>query len=135
MNRLTPVTLPVAVKARNEAELNRVIAADDHDRDGSCGRLGSKRGQRRERGEHIYLALDQLGRQFRHLIIVTPSPPILDADVLAVDVAGFVQAAPERSTKCAKASGEAVFKKPITGSPAAAPAPSAANQPPRHRAA
>ena len=46
------------------------------------------------------LPADQIGHQCRQSIVSAFRPAIFDRDVLALDIAGFVQALPEALTRC-----------------------------------
>ena len=50
----------------------------------------------RPRDDHGHLTADQIGRQRRQSIVLALGPAVFDRDVLALDIAGFVQALPER---------------------------------------
>ena len=70
---------------------------DDRDRRG--GRFGRKR--RRDssgRDDHGDLSVNQFGRQLRQSIDLIFGPAVFDRDVLALDIAGFLQA----TVKCAQ---------------------------------
>src|ERR1700730_4194096 len=84
--------------ARDQPELDRVLADTEHDRDGrggSFGGAGSGRGA--WYGDDCDLPADQLDRQFRHPIVLTLRPTGFDSDVLTFHEAGFVQAFAEGS--------------------------------------
>jgi hypothetical protein len=83
--------------ARDQPKLDRVLANTEHDRDGrgrSLGGAGS--GRAAWYGDDCYLPVDQLGRQFRHPIVLTLRPTVFDGDVLTFHEAGFVEAFAER---------------------------------------
>ena len=84
-----------------------------------------------------HLTTNQIGRQRRQPLVLTFRPAVLDRHVLALDIAGVLQALAEsradgpRSRQAIAAVRE--IRSPA--SPAAARAPRAATQPPRRRAA
>src|SRR6516165_2820399 len=83
------------VQARYEAELDRVNAGQEGNRNCRGRRLGSKCWRDADSGNHGYLATNQVGRQGRQLIILAWGPAVFDGNVLALGIAGFVQASPE----------------------------------------
>ena len=64
------------VKAGNEAELNRVGARLEDDRDCRGRRLGRKRRRSAGRGNYGHLTLNQVGRQRRQPIILALRPAV-----------------------------------------------------------
>jgi hypothetical protein len=84
-------------QAGDEAGCDRVTDASEDDRDRRGGIL---RGQRRCRGDgrdHINLAADEIRGQSGQPIVIALRPAVFDRDVLALDVAGFVQSLEECS--------------------------------------
>lgn len=81
-------------EAGNEADRDRLTdLEDDANRrgrrpGGQCRRCAPRR------GDHRHLAANQIECQGRQPIVVPVRPTVLDADVLAFDEAGFVQALP-----------------------------------------
>ena len=66
--------------------------------------------------DHRHLAADQIGRQRRQSIVLTFRPAIFDRDVLALDIAGLLQALAERGHACAPiVTGRSAWRNPITG--------------------
>src|SRR6516165_1493693 len=85
-------------KAGDQTQLDRVFAdaEDDRDRCGrSFGRLGNRGGARR--GNNGHAAADEVGHEQRHAIVLAVQPVVLHCHVLALEVAGFVEAFTERS--------------------------------------
>src|SRR6516164_4986161 len=83
------------VKARDQAELDRINAHPKDDRN-CLGRCFSGKNRRRvDRGDHGYLATNQLGSQGRQLVIVSVGPPIFDRHIPAFVITGSTEAATE----------------------------------------
>jgi hypothetical protein len=78
------------VEASDKAELDRVAICEKNDWN-CCGRILSReyRGGA-ERGDHVYLMANQIGRQGRQSIILIVRPTILDGYVLTLDVTGVL---------------------------------------------
>ena len=124
-------------KAGDQTQLDRVFAdaEDDWDRRGrSFGRWRSKVAARR--GDNGDATADEVGHERRQAIELAVQPVVLDRHVLALDVAGFIEALAERGAEIAR-SASATCRGRIRSpaSPAAARAPRAAMPPPRRRAA
>jgi len=83
------------VQARYDAELDRVNAGQEGDRNCRGRRLGGKCCRDAGSGYHGYLTTNQIGRQGRLSIVTAVRPMVFDGDVLALDIAGFVEAASE----------------------------------------
>ena len=81
-----------------------VVAFLRHERRRSTGRCN-----------HSDLATNQIDRHCGQSIILALCPAIFDHDVLAVDVARFVQALAKRGHVVAYAPGDALLRNPITG--------------------
>ena len=79
------------VKAGDEAELDRVAAHFEDDRNGRGRRLCRKRRRSAGRGNHGHLTMNQIGRHCRQPIVLVFRPAVFDRDVLALDVTGFAQ--------------------------------------------
>src|SRR5436305_14614566 len=76
------------------------FACGKNDRNRRSRRLGGLRPSAASgRKDDRHLTPDKIGRQTGQSIVVTLRPPKLDRDVLALDVAGFVQTLAERSNK------------------------------------
>src|SRR5215831_17097113 len=83
------------VKARDQAELDRINAHPKDDRN-SLGRCFSGKNRRRvDRGDHGHLSTNQLGSQGRQLVIVSVGPPIFDRHIPALVITGSTEAATE----------------------------------------
>ena len=100
-------------EAGDKTKPDRVIADTEDDRDRRCCSFGRER--RRDvagRGDHGHLSADQIGQQRRQAIVLDLQPVVLDRDVLAFDVAGFVEAFAERGHKAGVGIGRPVSDKP-----------------------
>src|SRR6266487_734831 len=84
-----------SVETGNQPALNRIIAAQKNDRyRAGCG-LG--RGDRRAvRENHGHPTVDQVRRKCRQATILVFRPAIFDRYVMTLDIAGLVEALPER---------------------------------------
>src|SRR5262249_14459345 len=80
-----------SVQAGDEALLDRIEAGREDDRNRRCCRLGHRGSRNGAYGNHRHLTTNQIGRECGQSIIVTLCPAILDRNVLAFDVAGFLQ--------------------------------------------
>src|SRR5262249_25773827 len=76
-----------------------VVAGREDDRNGRRRRLCCYHRRRTVRGNHSYLALDQVGHQRRKSIILAVRPAILNRHVAALDIAGSVKPFTERAHK------------------------------------
>src|SRR5262249_22480562 len=86
---------PRMVKARDQAELDRINAHPKDDRN-CLGRCFSGKNRRRvDRGDHGHLSTNQLGSQGRQLVIVSVGPPIFDRHIPALVITGSTEAATE----------------------------------------
>jgi hypothetical protein len=83
-----------AIEARNKAIIDGVDAGRKDDRNRRGFRLECECGGRGVRKDHLRLPANQFGRQGRHLIDAF-GPPVFDPHVLAVDIAGFLEALKE----------------------------------------
>ena len=87
-------------EARDKTKLDRVLGDTEDDRYRRCRSFGRNRSRRvagrNDRGD---LAADQVGHQRRQPIVFVPQPVVIDLYILAVDVAGFIQAFVERGDK------------------------------------
>src|SRR5260221_13706767 len=84
-------------QARDEAELHGVFRAGEYDRNRLRRRLRRHRGREAAGGnDHVDFALDQLGRELRQELGLALRPAVLDRDVLAVDIAAFLEPRAER---------------------------------------
>src|SRR5215470_15151564 len=87
----TPVALPRPAEAGDEAQLHRVEADAEHDRDG-CGRLFRRRCLAHPgRDEQRHRNADQLVRERRQTIQVSLGVSVLDRNILADDKARLFQ--------------------------------------------
>jgi hypothetical protein len=84
------------VEAGDKADPHRVVAAREDDRDRRGRGLG-RHGRGAIRRDHRHLATDQVGCHGRQPIVHAIRPAILDCDIAALDMTGFVQALPERA--------------------------------------
>ena len=104
-------------KAGDQTQLDRVFAdaEDDRDRRGrSFGRKCSS--SKAGRGDHGHATADEVSHERRQAIVLALQPVVLDHHVLALDVAGFVEAFAERSRLGARqASADRLLTKPTTG--------------------
>jgi hypothetical protein len=104
------------VEPVDEAELDRIAAAREYDGDRRRRRLGRQR--RRITPARHYdgnAAVDQLGRQGGKPIVATLRPAEFDRDVLALDVAGFLQTLAEDSHEVRIGSGRSAMQVPDHG--------------------
>src|SRR5215471_1188265 len=83
------------VETGDEAELNRVAAACEDDRDRRGRRLGYDCRPGVMRSDHRHLTAYQIGCEVGQSVGLVLRPAILDHDILALDVAGFTNALPE----------------------------------------
>jgi hypothetical protein len=84
------------VQAGDKAELDRVEAHDEHDRNSRGGGLG-RHSRRAIRDNHADPTLNQIGRQCRQLIILAVRPAKFDGHVPALVITGFAQPVAERA--------------------------------------
>ena len=96
----------------DKTQLDRVFADAEDDRDRRCCSFGRERGRVAGRGDHGHPAADQISHQCRQAIVLALQPVVLDRHVLAVDVAGFVEAFAERGHKARVGIGRPVSDKP-----------------------
>src|SRR5947209_2017287 len=83
------------VETGDEAELNRVAAAYEDDRDRRSRRLGYDCRGKVMRSDHRHLTAYQIGCEVGQSVVLVLRPAILDRHILALDVAGFTNALPE----------------------------------------
>src|SRR5215475_14201693 len=84
------------VEAGDEAELDRVVAGTEDDRNGRGCCFGSERRLRAPcRGDDGDVTVNQIGRERRQPIELVLRPAKFDRDVVAVDEPGFLQAVTE----------------------------------------
>src|SRR6516165_11930303 len=84
-------------KVGDKTELNGVFADTEYNRNGRGRSLGGDCNScAAGRGDHSYMAADQISGQRCHTIISALQPVVLDYHVLAFDVAGFAQPLTER---------------------------------------
>ena len=79
------------VKAGDEAELHRVAAHFEDDRNGRGCSFGCERGRGAARGNDRYLTAHQIGRHRWQAIVLLFRPTVFDRHVAAIDVTGFAQ--------------------------------------------
>src|SRR5262245_34236390 len=96
--KLVPVTLPPGrFKAGYQTKLDRVSADRENDRNGRRCRFGRERRRGAlDRNDYGHLAANQIGRQRRQSVQLTFRPAVLHCDVAALEIAGFVEASPDR---------------------------------------
>src|SRR5262249_25436280 len=87
------------VETGNAAELNRVAAGCEDDRDRRSRRLGRNCRGGVTRSDHCHLTAYKIGCEVGQSIVLVLRPAILDRHVLAFDVAGFTSALPECGQK------------------------------------
>src|SRR5215467_8379592 len=97
-NTVTPVKLPRwSIEAGNEAGSNRIAASGNDDRHGrGCHPQCTDRNVGSTCKEDRHFAFDQFGRQFRQSIELAVCPAEFNRNVLAINVARFVQCPAER---------------------------------------
>src|SRR5262245_31638947 len=83
------------VETGDEAELNRVAAGYEDDRDRRSRRLGYNCRGDVMRSDHRHLTAYQIGCEVGQSLDLVLRPAILDHDILALDVAGFTNPLPE----------------------------------------
>ena len=89
------------IEAGDETQPDRIVA-DWRRRSGIvavAALAASAAGVAADRDDHGHLAADQIGRQRRQSIVLTLRPAVFDRHVLALDIAGFVQALAERARR------------------------------------
>jgi hypothetical protein len=102
---------PVGVAARpieagGETKLDGIAARRNDDRQGRhCGLHGTDLNIDRAGKDHSHLTANEIGGQLRKPIELSVCPAEFDRYVLAFDIAGFVQAAPERGHEMRVGSG------------------------------
>src|SRR5262249_35939593 len=80
---------PWSAQAGNKAELNRVGAHFEDNRNGRGRRLCCNRSRRAGRGNHAHIALDQVSDKGRQAFIVSLCPAIFDRYIAAFDETDF----------------------------------------------
>src|SRR5262249_202821 len=101
------------IEAGDEAQPDRVFAGAKDDRDRRRCRLGcERRGGTSGRNDYGYLAGNQLGRQLRQPVELTLSPAIFDRHVLALDIAGVLEALAECAHTVRKRIGRCTAEEP-----------------------
>ena len=104
------------VEAGDEAELDRIAAGLEHDRNRRGRRLGREAGSGAAGGgDHGNRPADQFGGQRRQPIVLALRPAVFDRDVLALGIAGFAQAFAECRQIGRHAGGAPLSRNPITG--------------------
>jgi hypothetical protein len=87
----------IAVETGDEAELNRVAAAYEDDRDRRSRRLGhARRWPAAGDSDHRHWTANQIGNQCRQAIVLALQPVVLNSDVLSFDVTEFLETFTER---------------------------------------
>src|SRR5262245_59122475 len=87
-------------KASDQTKFNRVLADPKDDRDRCSRSLGRKRGRKAtRRGNNGQATADEVSHERRQAIILAVEPVVLDQHVLALDVAGFVEALSKRGRR------------------------------------
>jgi hypothetical protein len=81
----------------DQTQLDRVFANAKDDRDRRGRSFGRKRTTSVGRGDHGHATADQIGNERRPAVELALQPMVLDHHVLALNVAGFVEAFAERS--------------------------------------
>ena len=116
------IDTPVSIAARpgeagDKTELDRIVADAEDDRDRRGRRLGrERRSEVPARGDHGHLTANQIGRQRRQAIVLTLRPAVFDRHVLALDIAGLLQALAKRAHAGPRtSSADAASRNPITG--------------------
>ena len=83
----------------DQAGRDRVVAADEDDRDRRGRVFAASADSAAARRDQIDLAADEVGGQCGQPIIVALRPAVFDRHVLALDIAGFAQPLAERGHK------------------------------------
>src|SRR5258708_214111 len=84
-----------SVEAGNEAELDRVVAHLENNRNRRGRRLGRECGSGALRSNYCYLTADEIGRKCQQPVILACGPAVFDPDVLALDISAVGQTLPE----------------------------------------
>ena len=79
------------IQAGDEAELNRICARFEDDRNGLGRRLCSQRGRSSGRGNHRYLTMNQIGHHRRQPIKLALCPAVFNRHVAALNITVFSQ--------------------------------------------
>src|SRR5262245_22822160 len=85
-----------AVETGNEAKIDRIGASCEYDRNGGGCSLGCQRSRRGDRNDHARRVGHQFGRQRRQLLEATIGRKIFDRNISAFDIAGLLEALPDR---------------------------------------
>jgi hypothetical protein len=80
----------------DKTKLDRVLPDGEDDRHRRSCSFGSNRGHGAGRRDDCHLSADQISQQSWQTIVLALQPMVLDRDVLAFDVTGFVEAFAER---------------------------------------
>src|SRR5215472_1058571 len=92
------------IEACDKSDLDRVQGGAEDDWDARGQRLGGKRPERVSGcGNHVHLAMNESGCQFRHATAIVLAPAELDHEIPALDEAGFAQALAESGRDIAAA--------------------------------
>src|SRR5262249_10377246 len=81
---------PRPIKARNEAGHDRIAGVDKDNRNLRGCRFGNRR-CRCIRGDDSHFKMYKIGSPLVEATVLTPSPPIIQSDILIFDVTGFIE--------------------------------------------
>src|SRR5258705_6620266 len=85
---------PGSIKARDQAEHDRIAGADKDNRNLRGCRLGY-RCRRGIRGNHSHSTTYKIGSHYLEAIVLTLSPLVIHRDVFTLDVTGFIDSVQE----------------------------------------
>ena len=97
--------------------------------------LAANAGASAGRGDHGDLPANQIGRQRRQSIELILGPAVYDRHVLALDIAGLLQALAKCAQTVRDVSGDVASRNPITGIAGCCARAASGHAPPRRRAA
>ena len=104
------------VQVGNKASRDRVDRNREINRNVCSCRFGRFcRRRAATRYNHVDSALNQLSRKCRQSIVLPLRPKVIDLDILALDIAGFLQPCRNARRRIAYDFGSALPRKPITG--------------------
>jgi PAS domain S-box-containing protein len=84
-----------SIETRNQAQLHRVTASGEHDRNRTGRRLGSERWWGANRDDHGNPAADKIDCQCRKAIVLVLRPAIFDRQILSLNIADFRETPPD----------------------------------------
>src|SRR5262249_58109250 len=86
------------IEAIDKSDLDGIDRHPENDRNGCCRRLCRQGGRRAAScDDHTHMTVGELRRKCRQSIVLALRPPILDRDILTLDIACFFQALAKRA--------------------------------------